>query len=70
VELVVKKWGRSLGAVIPAEKVKKLHLKENDVIRAELFEKKNPLKETFGTFKFKRSTEEILRESDKECWDE
>jgi len=69
-ELVVKKWGRSLGAVIPVEKAKQLGLKENDIIHAELFKEKNPIAETFGTFKFKRSTEEILKESDMECWDE
>lgn len=33
-------------------------------------EKENLLKETFGTFKFSRSTDEILKESDEECWDE
>lgn len=30
--------------------------------------KKNVLIETFGTHKFKRSTQEILEESDKEDW--
>jgi len=33
-------------------------------------EKENPLKETFGTFKFSRSTDEILKEGDRESWDE
>lgn len=28
----------------------------------------NPLKETFGTFKFKKSTQEMLDESDREEW--
>lgn len=32
--------------------------------------KPNTLKETFGTFKFKRSTEEMMEEIDKESWDE
>lgn len=30
----------------------------------------NPMEKTFGTFKSQRSTEEILKESDKELWDE
>jgi len=30
----------------------------------------NPLKKTFGTLKFKKSTDEVLNESDKEAWDE
>ncbi len=33
-------------------------------------EEENPLKETFGKFKFSRPIEEILKESDEECWDE
>ena len=69
-ELVIKKWGRSFGAVIPMEKVKQMNLKESDIVSATLVPRKNTLKETFGTFKFKRSVEEILRESDRECWDE
>ena len=32
--------------------------------------KDNILKETFGKLKFNKSTQEILDESDKECWDE
>ena len=31
---------------------------------------KNPIKETFAILKFKRSTQDILDESDKESWDE
>jgi hypothetical protein len=32
--------------------------------------KKKTLEETFGTIKLHRSTEEILKESDRESWDE
>ena len=31
--------------------------------------KRNPLKETFGILKLKRKTEDILKEVDKEGWD-
>jgi len=31
---------------------------------------KNPLRETFGTFQFSRPIDEILKEGDKESWDE
>jgi len=30
---------------------------------------KNSIKEIFGIAKLKRSTEEMLKESDEECWD-
>ena len=70
VEAKVRKWGRSFGVVIPKEKVKEQGIKENETIRLLIAKKTNVLKETFGTMKFKRSTQEILDESDREDWDE
>ena len=70
VETKVRKWGRSFGVVIPIEKIKEEGIKENETIKLLIGKKKNVLREIFGTFKFKKSTEEMLRESDKECWDE
>lgn len=32
--------------------------------------KRNVLKETFGTFKFSKPIDQILKESNQECWDE
>jgi antitoxin component of MazEF toxin-antitoxin module len=69
-ELVIKRWGRSFGAVIPMEKAKKLNLKENDVLKASVSRRKTPIEETFGLLKMKTPTSELLAESDKECWDE
>ncbi len=70
VETKVRKWGRSFGVVIPKEKIKEERIKENETIMLLIGKKKNVLREAFGTFKFKKSTEEMLRESNKECWDE
>ena len=70
VETKVRKWGRSFGVVIPKEKIKEEGIKENETIKLLIGKKNNVLREVFGTFKFKKSTEEMLRESDKECWDE
>ena len=70
VEVKVRKWGRSFGVVIPKDKVKKEGIKENETIKLLITKKTNVLKETFGTMKFKRSTQEILDESDREDWDE
>ncbi len=36
----------------------------------EHLKEKNPIDETFGTFKFKKTTDEMLRETDKELWGE
>lgn len=70
VEAKVRKWGRSFGVVIPKEKVREEKIKENETVRLLIGKKTNVLREVFGTFKFKKSTEEMLRESDRECWDE
>ena len=70
VEAKVRKWGRSFGIVIPMEKIKEERIKENQTVRLLIGKNKNVLKETFGTLKFKRTTQEILDESDREDWDE
>lgn len=70
VEAKVRKWGRSFGVVIPKDKVKEEGIKENETIKLLITKKTNVLRETFGTMKFKRSTQEILDESDREDWNE
>ena len=70
VEAKVRKWGRSFGVVIPKEKIKEEGIKENETIILLIGRKTNVLKETFGTLKLKRMTQEILDESDREDWDE
>lgn len=47
---VLKSWGSSLGVVVPAEIVKKEHLKEGDEIRLEI-KKKESIKAAFGALK-------------------
>lgn len=69
-ETRIRKWGRSFGVVLPMKKIKEEGLKENDVVSLLVLKNANPLKETFGTLKFKKSTRQILRESDREAWDE
>ena len=70
VEAKVRKWGRSFGVVIPKEKIKEEGIKENETITLLIGKKKNVLKETFGTLKFKKSTDRMMREIDKELWPE
>ena len=70
VEAKVRKWGRSFGVVIPKEKIKEEGIKENETVTLLVGKKTNVLKETFGTFKFKKTTQEMLDEIDKEGWDE
>ena len=70
VEAKVRKWGRSLGVVIPKDKIRDEKIKEDETISLLTTKKPNVLRETFGTMKLKRSTDEILRESDKELYNE
>ncbi len=46
-----------------------LSLGINELLHEHLREK-NPIKETFGTFKFSKSSDEMSRETDKELWGE
>ena len=70
VETKVRRWGRSLGVVIPMEKAKEEKIKEDQTIRLLITKKPNVLRETFGSLKFRRSTDEILDESDRELYNE
>lgn len=69
-EAQVKEWGRSVGIVIPKDAVLRERIAVGDTVKILIKKKGNPLKETFGIIRFKRSTKEILKEIDKEGWDE
>ena len=66
----LRKWGNSFGVVIPRNKTKKENMEEGEEIIALLMKKKNVLRETFGTFKFKKSTQKMMEEVDKELYNE
>ena len=57
-----RKWGSSLGVIIPKEVVKELKLRENQEIIIDVKPKENPLKELFGSVKLSKPTEQLLRE--------
>ena len=69
-EAKLKRWGRSFGIIVPMEGIKNANLNENDKVEVILTKETNPLKKHFGSHKFSKSTREILKESDKEAWDE
>ena len=49
----IKKWGNSLGVIIPAEEVKTLNLKEGEIILLDI--KKKEKVDAFGIFKDAKS---------------
>jgi len=62
IEVRTKKWGNSVGVIIPSESLRKLNIKPDEKIIIEIQKKENILKELFGKAKFKKSTEQILKE--------
>lgn len=62
IECTAKKWGNSLGIIIPQDIVKEEHLVENEKIMIEI-KKKHLAKEFFGLLSgWKRHTNEIKKE--------
>ena len=60
-----RKWGSSIGIVIPKKVAEELKIRENQDVIVDIKPKDNPLKELFGSLKplkFKKSTEQILKE--------
>jgi len=53
VNLKARKWGNSLGLVIPANISERMNIKENDEVEVIFIKKGNVLKETFGMLKGK-----------------
>jgi len=69
-DVFVKKWGNSLGAVLPNSIVQKDNLKENDKIRIFVVKKSDVLKKTFGKLKgkIKQSSQEMKDEFRKKLY--
>lgn len=62
-EVITKKWGNSIGVIIPSETVEKMSIKPEQKMVLEIKHKENVLKEMFGAGKkIKKPTEQILRE--------
>ncbi len=61
-----KKWGNSIGILIPKKEADSLNIREDQEVIVEIIKKENPLKKLFGALRFRKSTEELLEESKKE----
>ncbi len=66
IETTVRRWGNSLGIIIPQEEVEKEDLEINDNI-AIVIVKKGDLRNIFDTLKFKKSSQE-LKDMVREEW--
>jgi len=63
IRTVVRKWGNSLGVVIPSEEASKEGLRENDEVEV-VIRKALDIRELFGKYKFRdlQKLKEELRE--------
>lgn len=67
----LRKWGNSLGIVVPLKAIKDRNIKEGTEVKVEIMQKKgNPLRETFGTLKFKKPIKQLMKEIDEELYDD
>jgi antitoxin component of MazEF toxin-antitoxin module len=66
-----KKWGNSLGIVIPKEVIESEHIKEGRDIEVVFMKSGNVLRETFGMMKgrWKESTQKMKDDLRKELYD-
>lgn len=63
----LRRWGNSFGVIIPQKELEKTNFNEGDELCIFINPvEKNILKDMFGTFKFKKSTNKLLKEVDKE----
>ena len=66
IEVKTKKWGNSIGIIIPSETVERLRIKPEEKIVIQIEKKTNVLREMFGSMKSKKSSEQMLQEVRKE----
>mgnify|MGYP001562873193 FL=1 len=63
----LRKWGNSFGIVVPVGYLEEENVKEGDEVTILMKKKRgNTLRETFGTYKSRESTEKLMKEIDKE----
>ena len=56
--VTVKKWGSSMGVILPMNMVKNQHIKEGDEVSIKIF-KKGDLSDIFGTLKTKLTGQQL-----------
>ena len=62
IEVKTKKWGNSIGIIIPTEAIERLNIKPEEEIIIEIEKKNNVLKEMFGKAKFKKSSKKMIKD--------
>ena len=58
----MRKWGNSLGMIIPKEEVEQFKLHKNQQVVIKIVQTENPLKELFGAFKGGKLSADKIKE--------
>jgi antitoxin component of MazEF toxin-antitoxin module len=69
IKSVARRWGSSLGVIIPRDVVEKEHIKEGQQIDFLILKDSRALRETFGTLKFKKTSQQMKDETRAELYD-
>ena len=70
IENKLQKWGNSYGLVIPVDIIRRRNMKEGERIKVIIVKKSNVLKETFGSHKFSKPIKQLMKETDRELYNE
>ena len=70
--VITRRWGNSIGIILPKEIVEKEHIKENMNLNILISKRSNVLNETFGMLKdrIKKSSQQMKDELKKELYKE
>ena len=68
VTVIAKKWGNSIGVIIPKDVVEKEGIKAEQPLQIEFKAIKSPLAELFGKFKTGKPAQQQKDEIRKELW--
>lgn len=60
VEVRTKKWGNSIGVIIPRKIVEELNIKPEEKLRLDISKHSNALEELFGSMKSEKTAKELL----------
>ncbi len=67
----LRRWGNSFGIVVPRSAIKEdARIRENEEVVVMIMKNKPNLRKFFGAHKFKKPVEQMMREIDKELYDE
>ena len=62
IETKTRKWGNSIGIIIPKDTAEDLNIKPGEEVILEIQKKGNVLKELFGSIKFSKPTNRLVKE--------